>query len=41
MRNTGLHNAFFLSTDDKAAKLYAQAGFLESRRYALMKKEIR
>jgi len=41
MRNSGLHNAFFLSTDDKAAKLYAQAGFRESRRYALMKKEIR
>jgi len=40
MRNTGLHNAFFLSTDDKAARLYAEAGFRESRRYALMKKEI-
>jgi GNAT superfamily N-acetyltransferase len=40
MRAKGLHNAWFLWTDDKVARLYAQAGFTESRRFALLKKEL-
>jgi mycothiol synthase len=40
MRSKGLHNAWFLWTDDKVAKLYAQAGFTESRRFALLRKSI-
>ncbi|MGB9620167.1 MAG: GNAT family N-acetyltransferase [Armatimonadota bacterium] len=40
MRAKGLHNAWFLWTDDRVARLYAQAGFTESRRFALMKKEL-
>ena len=40
MRAKGLHNAWFLWTDDKVAKLYAEAGFTESRRFAVMKKEL-
>lgn len=40
MRAKGLHNAWFLWTDDKVAKLYSQAGFVESRRFALMRKEL-
>ncbi len=40
MRAKGLHNAWFLWTDDKAAKLYAQAGFTQTRRFAVLKKEI-
>jgi len=39
MRAKGLHNAWFLWTDDKVAKLYAEAGFTESRRFAVMKKD--
>ena len=38
MRDKGLHNAWFLWTDDKVAKLYAEAGFVETRRYVVMKK---
>lgn len=38
MKAKGLHNAWFLWTDDKVAKLYAEAGFAESRRFALLKK---
>ncbi len=38
MRTNGLHNAWFLWTDDKTAKLYSEAGFTETRRYAVMKK---
>ncbi len=38
MQAKGLHNAWFLWTDDKVAKLYAEAGFAESRRFALLKK---
>ena len=41
MRAKGLHNAWFMWTDDKVARLYAQAGFVESRRFALMRKAIR
>jgi GNAT superfamily N-acetyltransferase len=39
MRAKGLHNAWFLWTDDKVARLYSQAGFTESRRFAVLKKE--
>lgn len=39
MRAEGRHTAFFLWTEDKAAKLYAEAGFRESRRFSLMKKD--
>lgn len=38
MRDNGLHNAWFLWTDDKTARLYGEAGFTETRRYAVMKK---
>jgi ribosomal protein S18 acetylase RimI-like enzyme len=38
MRAKGWHNAWFLWTDDKVAKLYAEAGFKESRRFALLRK---
>lgn len=38
MRDNGRHNAWFLWTDDKTAKLYAEAGFVETRRYAVMRK---
>lgn len=40
MRAKGLHSAWFLWTDDKVAKLYAEAGFTESRRFALLKKAL-
>lgn len=40
MRDKGLHNAWFLWTDDKTAKLYQQAGFAESRRYVVMRKAL-
>ena len=41
MRETGLHNAYFLWTSDDSARLYASAaGFRESRRFVLMKKEL-
>jgi N-acetylglutamate synthase-like GNAT family acetyltransferase len=40
MRAKGLHNAWFLWTDDKVARLYSQAGFRETRRYALMRREL-
>lgn len=40
MRSSGLHNAFFLSTVDATARLYSQVGFRESRRYAMMKKNL-
>lgn len=40
MRSAGIHNAWFLWTDDKVAKLYAEAGFTESRRFALLKKAL-
>lgn len=38
MRGQGLHDAFFLWTSDSTAKLYSEAGFRETRRFALMKK---
>ncbi len=40
MRAKGLHNAWFLWTDDKVARLYSQAGFTESRRFALLRKDL-
>ncbi|MGQ9455024.1 MAG: GNAT family N-acetyltransferase [Armatimonadota bacterium] len=40
MRAKGFHNAWFLWTDDKVARLYSQAGFVETRRFALLKKEL-
>jgi GNAT superfamily N-acetyltransferase len=40
MRDKGLHNAWFLWTDDKTAKLYMEAGFRETRRYAVMRKTL-
>lgn len=41
MRDSGLHDAFFLWTSDSTAKLYGEAGFRESRRFCLMKKALR
>ncbi len=38
MRGKGMHNAWFLWTDDKVAQLYAAAGFVETRRFAVLKK---
>lgn len=38
MRAKGIHNAWFLWTDDKTAKLYSVAGLRETRRFALLKK---
>ena len=39
MRRRGLHNAWFLWTDDRTAeRLYKPAGFRETRRYAVLKK---
>lgn len=40
MRNAGFHNAWLLWTDDKAGRVYAKVGFKESRRYAVLKKEL-
>jgi mycothiol synthase len=40
MRNRGHHNAWFLWTDDKAAIVYSKVGFKESRRYAVLKKDL-
>jgi len=40
MCESGLHDAFFLWTEDHAAKVYSQAGFKESRRFSFMKKEL-
>jgi len=40
MRAKGLHAAWFLWTDDKVARLYSEAGFTESRRFALLRKDL-
>jgi GNAT superfamily N-acetyltransferase len=40
MRAKGMHNAWFLWTSDQVAKLYSVAGFVESRRFALLRKEL-
>lgn len=38
MRNKGLRRAWLLWTDDKTARLYAEAGFRETRRFAILRK---
>lgn len=40
MRGKGMHNAWFLWTGDDVAKLYAAAGFVETRRFAVLKKQL-
>ncbi|GIV16747.1 MAG: hypothetical protein KatS3mg022_2182 [Armatimonadota bacterium] len=41
MRLQGLHTAFFLWSDDHTAeRLYSAAGFVETRRFALLRKEL-
>jgi mycothiol synthase len=41
MRRKGLHNAWFLWTDDgNAQRVYSGAGFRETRRFAVLKREI-
>lgn len=40
MKAKGLHNAWFLWTDDVAAKVYDAGGFKETRRFAYMKKSL-
>jgi len=41
MRRAGCHNAWFLWTDDRNAdRIYKSAGFVESRRYAVMARDL-
>lgn len=40
MRASGLHDAYFLWTSDQSARIYSIAGFTETRRFALMKKDL-
>lgn len=40
MKAKGLHNAWFLWTDEAAARVYDVGGFKESRRFAYMRKSI-
>jgi len=40
MRAKGYHCAWFLWTDDRAARLYRRFGFQEVRRFAILKREI-
>jgi mycothiol synthase len=40
MEQQGLHNAWVLWTGEEAARLYQRFGFRESRRFAVMRKEI-
>jgi GNAT superfamily N-acetyltransferase len=40
MKANGLHNAWLLWTDDKTARLYAEAGFKQTRRYVVMTKTV-
>lgn len=40
MRAKGYHDAWFLWTEDRTARLYSIAGFKESRRFVLLKKVI-
>ncbi|MER3474245.1 MAG: hypothetical protein C4335_09490 [Armatimonadota bacterium] len=41
MRLQGLHTAFFMWSDDRTAeRLYHAAGFIETRRFALLRKEL-
>ncbi len=41
MRMRGLHNAWVMWTDDKAAHVYAKLGFTETRRFVIFKKILR
>jgi GNAT superfamily N-acetyltransferase len=38
MLKKGFHVAWFLGTDDEAARLYARCGFREVRRFAVLEK---
>jgi hypothetical protein len=40
MLKSGYHAAWFLWTSDNAARLYAQCGFQEVRRFAVMKRSL-
>jgi len=40
MRAMGMNNAWFMSTTDDAARVYAYGGFKETRRHAVMRKEL-
>jgi mycothiol synthase len=40
MRQEGYHDAWVMWTDDVAAKVYGKFGFKETRRFALLKKEL-
>lgn len=40
MKAGGVYRAWFMWTDDRAAKLYARAGFKEIRRFSVMQREI-
>lgn len=41
MRAQGLHNAWFMWSDDRtAARLYSEAGFVESRRFAVLTRDL-
>ncbi len=41
MRTLGYHDAWVMWTDDAAAKVYSKFGFKETRRFAILKKELR
>ncbi len=40
MRHMGYHNAWVMWTDDVAAKVYGKFGFTETRRFAILRKEL-
>ncbi len=40
MRNAGYHDAWVMWTDDVAAKVYGKFGFLQTRRFTLLKKKL-
>lgn len=40
MKALAIHNAWFMSTTDDAARVYIQGGFKETRRHAVMKKNL-
>ena len=40
MKALGIHDAWFMSTTDDAAKVYMHGGFRETRRHAVMKKSL-
>jgi mycothiol synthase len=41
MKQQGYHNAWVMWTDDRAAKVYGKFGFKETRRFTLLKKELK